>query len=77
MSVNHVYSATVGSYTVTFTELGTGCVMNRHGSHRGEHERIHPDPGRWSYPGVRSSSVGVHQQQYERFPEHGIHLGFR
>lgn len=27
MSVNHVYSATVGEYTVTFTEVVSGCVI--------------------------------------------------
>src|SRR5436190_4461941 len=27
MSVNHVYTSTVGEYTVTFTEPGTGCVI--------------------------------------------------
>ena len=27
MSVNHVYANTVGEYTVTFTETGTGCVI--------------------------------------------------
>lgn len=27
MTVNHIYAATVGQYTVTFTEIATGCVV--------------------------------------------------